>query len=52
MTDVEESSGHVILWVGVMLGSLSYEQGIDMAIECKRLLLDYVINEINVEIRQ
>lgn len=49
---VEESSGNVILWIGVKPDSLSYEQGIDMALQCKRLLLDYGINDVDVEIRQ
>ena len=49
---VEESSSNVILWIGVKPGSLSYEHGIDAALQCKRLLLEYGINDVDVEIRQ
>jgi hypothetical protein len=49
---VEESSGNPILWIGVKPTSLSYEQGIDVALQCKKLLLDYGINDVDVEIRQ
>jgi hypothetical protein len=31
---VEESSSNAILWIGVKPGSLSYEQGIDVARFC------------------
>jgi hypothetical protein len=49
---VEESSGNVILWIRVKPDSLSYEQGIDVTLQCKRLLLDYGINDVDVEIHQ
>jgi hypothetical protein len=49
---IKELSGIVILWIGVKPDSLSYEQGIDVALQCKRLLLDYDINDADVEIRQ
>jgi hypothetical protein len=49
---LEESSGNLILWIGVKPASLSYEQGIDVALQCKKLLLDYGINDVDVEIRQ
>jgi hypothetical protein len=49
---VEESSSNVVLWIGVKPGSLSYEQGIEVALQCKRLLLEYGINDVDVEIRQ
>ena len=34
-----EPPGDVILWIGVKPDSLSYEVGIDTALQCKRLLL-------------
>ena len=48
----EEPSGDVILWIGVKPDSLSYDAGIDAALQCKRLLLDYGIKEVDVEIRE
>ncbi|KAN0109281.1 hypothetical protein V8E52_009465 [Russula decolorans] len=47
-----KSSSNVVLWIGVKPGSLSYEQGIEVALQCKRLLLEYGINDVDVEIRQ
>lgn len=44
---VEESSGGVVLWIGV-----SYEDGTDVALQCKGLLLDHGIDDVEVEIRQ
>jgi hypothetical protein len=49
---VDEPSGGVILWIGVKPDSLSYEVGIDAALQCEELLLDYGINDVDVEIRQ
>ncbi|TFY73127.1 hypothetical protein EWM64_g10885 [Hericium alpestre] len=47
-----KSSGNVILWIGVKPDSLSYEVGIDVALQCKGLLVDRGINDVDVEIRQ
>ena len=51
---VDEPSvrGNVILWIGVKPGSLSYEVGIAAALQCKMLLLDHAIDDVEVEIRQ
>ena len=49
---VDEPSGKVVLWIGVRPYSLSYEGGIDVALQCKRVLLDYAIDDVDVEIRQ
>jgi hypothetical protein len=49
---VNKPSGDVAIWIGVMPDSLSYEVGIDAAFDCKRLLLDNGINDVEVEIRQ
>ncbi|KAJ6463459.1 hypothetical protein C8R45DRAFT_520868 [Mycena sanguinolenta] len=42
----------VVLWIGVDPGSLSYEDGIVVALQCKQLLLDYGLEDVNVEIRE
>ena len=49
---VDNPFGAVILWIGVRPESLSHEVGIDVALQCKRLLLDYGINDVDVEIRE
>ena len=49
---VDEPYGNVILWIGVRPGSLSYEVGINVAHQCKKVLLDHAISDIDVEIRQ
>ncbi|KAH9053062.1 hypothetical protein EDB87DRAFT_1676932 [Lactarius vividus] len=41
-----------VLWIGVRRDSLSYKVGIDVALQCKGILLDYGINDVEVEIRQ
>ena len=46
----EEPSRDVILWIGVR--PISYEVGTDAALQCKGLLLDYSIKEVDVEIRE
>ncbi|KAI0267791.1 hypothetical protein BC834DRAFT_968701 [Gloeopeniophorella convolvens] len=48
----DEPSGGVILWIGVMPKSLPYEVGIDAALQCKGLLLEYGIKDVDVEIRE
>jgi hypothetical protein len=47
---VEESTSNVILWIGVKPGSLSYDDGIDVAPRCKGLLLDHGIDDVDVEL--
>ncbi|KAK0207623.1 hypothetical protein IW262DRAFT_1281921 [Armillaria fumosa] len=49
---VDESSSSVILWIGVKPDSLSYEDGISVALQCKGLLLDHGIDDVEVEIRE
>jgi hypothetical protein len=48
----DDPSGNVIIWIGVKPGSLSYEVGIDVALQCKKLLLDHDIRDVDVEIRE
>ncbi|KAH9017748.1 hypothetical protein EDB83DRAFT_183145 [Lactarius deliciosus] len=50
--DDDDPSGDVVLWIGVKPDTLSYEVGIDVALQCKVILLDYGINDVEVEIRQ
>lgn len=43
---------NLVLWIGVVPESLSYERGIDVALRCKRVLVDdYGIEDVDVEIR-
>jgi len=42
----------VILWVGVTPGSLSHDDGLDVAHKCKKLLEEHDITDIDVEIRE
>ncbi|KAI0046760.1 hypothetical protein FA95DRAFT_1465730, partial [Auriscalpium vulgare] len=48
----EDSSSSVVLWIGVKPKSLTYHIGIDAAIKCKDLLLEYNIDDVDVEIRE
>ncbi|KAH8981224.1 hypothetical protein EDB86DRAFT_447202 [Lactarius hatsudake] len=50
--DDDDPSGDVVLWIGVRPDSLSYNVAIDVALQCKVILLDYGINDVEVEIRQ
>ena len=45
-----EPSSEVIVWIGVKPNSLSCEAGIDAAVQCKRLLILYGIEGVEVEI--
>ena len=47
-----ESSAPVILWIGVMPGSLSYPDGSVVASKCRELLVEYDITDVDVEIRE
>jgi len=41
-----------ILWLGVMPESLSGEEGVELAIKCKKLLLERGISDVDCEIRE
>jgi hypothetical protein len=45
-------SGNVVLWIRVKPGSLSYQDGIDVAFKCKRVLVDFDLKDVDVEIRE
>ena len=48
----KELRNNVVLWIGVVPESLSYERGIDVALRCKRVLVDdFGIEDVDVEIR-
>ena len=51
---VEDPCRNLILWIGVRPRPtpLSYNVGIDVALQCKRLLLDYHIADVDVELRE
>jgi hypothetical protein len=50
----DEPRGNLILWIGVWARPprLSYEVGIEVALQCKRLLLDHGITDVDVELRE
>ncbi|KAF8970307.1 hypothetical protein BDZ97DRAFT_1753925 [Flammula alnicola] len=51
----DEPDGNLILWIGVWVRPptrLSYEAGIEVARQCKRLLLDHGIADVDVELRE
>jgi hypothetical protein len=47
-----ESSPPVIIWMGVVPGSLSAEDGVEVATRCKSILLAHDIDDVHVEIRE
>lgn len=48
----DESSAPVILWIGVMPASLSDDDGAVVASQCRELLKEYNIDDVEVEIRE
>ncbi|KAF8816767.1 hypothetical protein BYT27DRAFT_7206932 [Phlegmacium glaucopus] len=42
----------VILWIGVRPASLSGYKGLDVASQCKKLLIEHHITDVDVEIRE
>ncbi len=51
---IDEPDGNLILWIGVYSTPtrLSYDVGIEVAVQCKRLLLGYGIQDVDVELRE
>jgi hypothetical protein len=47
-----ESSPPVIVWMGVIPGSLSAEDGVEIATHCKSILSAHGIDDVDVEIRE
>jgi len=51
---VDDPCGDLILWIGVRScpTPLCYDVGIDIALQCKRLLLDCHIEDVDIELRE
>jgi len=47
-----DSSPPVIVWMGVLPGTLSAEDGIEVATRCKEILSAHAIDDVHVEIRE
>ncbi|KIM24674.1 hypothetical protein M408DRAFT_26795 [Serendipita vermifera MAFF 305830] len=47
-----EPSLPVIVWIGVLPGSLSADDGVKVAVHCKGVLSDHGIGDVHVEIRE
>ncbi|KAK7447048.1 hypothetical protein VKT23_014258 [Stygiomarasmius scandens] len=48
----KEADAHVVLWIGVVPASLSGDDGVAVAYECRELLREYSIADVDVEIRE
>ncbi|KAH8980630.1 hypothetical protein EDB86DRAFT_514224 [Lactarius hatsudake] len=49
----DEPSGNVVIWIGVSPNSVSYEVGIDAALQCKKeLLSENGLDDVEIEIRE
>jgi hypothetical protein len=51
-TSARQSSAPVILWVGVMPGSLTPADGLTVALKCKKYLEQEGITDVHVELRE
>ena len=49
---IDDPSRNVTLWIGTRPGSLSFEVGANVVLQCKRILLEYDIHDVEVEIRE
>ena len=51
---VDEPDGNLILWISIFSTPtrLSYDVGIKVAVQCKRFLLSYGIQDVDVELRE
>lgn len=47
-----ETAAQMVVWIGVMPKTLSREHGHTIAVECKKILFQYKINDVEVEIRE
>ncbi|KAH9017756.1 hypothetical protein EDB83DRAFT_2437067 [Lactarius deliciosus] len=48
----DEPSGNVVIWIGVSPNSVSYEVGIDAAIQCKEFLSENGLDDVEIEIHE
>ncbi len=47
-----ELSGPAIVWIGVEFGALSFEEGREVALNCRKFIDEHGINDYHVEIRE
>jgi len=52
IANVEEPSGPAIVWIGVEIGSLSFEKGSEVANSCHSLIASHGVKDYYVEIRE
>jgi len=52
IVEVGQSSSTAIVWIGVELGALSFEEGSLIAVRCRTLIDAYNIPDYHVEIRE
>ncbi|KAH8987172.1 hypothetical protein EDB92DRAFT_1150840 [Lactarius akahatsu] len=48
----DEPSGNPVVWIGVTPNSVSYEVGIDAALQCKELLSENGLDDVEIEIHE
>ncbi|KAH9016270.1 hypothetical protein EDB85DRAFT_1872602 [Lactarius pseudohatsudake] len=48
----DEPSGNPVIWIGVTPNSVSYEVGIDAALQCKELLSENGLDDVEIEIHE
>ncbi|KAH9013338.1 hypothetical protein EDB84DRAFT_901663 [Lactarius hengduanensis] len=47
-----DTSPPAIVWIGVVPGSLSAEEGVEVATHCERILVAHHIDDVHIEIRE
>ncbi|TRM66413.1 hypothetical protein BD626DRAFT_487701 [Schizophyllum amplum] len=47
-----DGSAPDIIWIGVKPGTLSREVGVDVVVQCEDLLIEYGVDDVDVEIRE
>jgi hypothetical protein len=52
IANVEDTSGPVVIWIGVELGTLGFDDGSAVVLECREVLDTYHIQGVNIEIRE
>ena len=52
IANIEESFSFVVVWVGVEPGTLSFDDGVVVALKCREVLDSYHIQDVEVEIRE
>ena len=49
---VDEPDGNLVLWIGIYSTPTLYEVGVEGALQCRRLLLSYGIQDVVIELRE